>query len=120
MEREEVIRKTLYEFKQFARKGGFWERYKTLSNPLNGNRGLLGKKIRKTFVEIVNEYEPVKLIQDASCFCGWPIDECSLWRDRSIKWAEICIDNDLFFDEKKARTYVMSHISYEVGNKGLK
>ena len=119
MEKEEVIRKTLYEFKKFARKGGFWERYKTLSNPLNGNFLLKGKR-RKTFVEIVNEYEPVKLIQDSSCFCGWPIDECSLWRDRSIKWAEICIDNGLFFNENGARTYVMSHISYAVGNKGLK
>lgn len=119
MEREEVIRKTLYEFKKFARKGGFWERYKTLSSPLNGSFLLDGKK-RKTFLEVLNEYEPVELIQSASCFCGWPINECSLWRDRSIKWAEICVDNDLFFDEKKARTYVRSHISFTVGNKGLK
>ncbi len=113
MEKEEVIKKTLYEFKKFARKGGFWERYKTLSNPLNGME-------RKTFLEVLNKHEPVELIQSALCFCGWPINECSLWRDRSIKWAEICVDNDLFFDEKKARTYVMSHISYTVGNKGLK
>lgn len=119
MEKEEVIKKTLYEFKQFARKGGFWERYKTLSNPLNGSFLLDGKK-RKTFLEVLNEYEPVELIQSASCFCGWPINEQSLWRDRSIKWAEICVDNDLFFNEKKARTYVMSHISYTIGNKGLK
>ena len=40
MEGEEVIRKTLYEFKQFARKGGFWEEYKNeQSRNRTGNPG---------------------------------------------------------------------------------
>lgn len=102
MEKEEVIRKTLYEFKKFARKNGFWERYKTLSNPLNERS--------KTFVEILNEYEPVKLIQSVSCFCRWPVDETLLWRDRSKEWVKICLDNDLFFDEQYAKNYVKTFI----------
>ena len=100
MEREEVIKKTLYEFKKFAREGGFWERYKTLSNPLK----------RKTFLEILDDNEPVELIQSSNCFCTWPFGETGIWRTRSMEWAKICLDNNLFFDEQYAKRYVKAFI----------
>ena len=105
MEREEVIRKTLYEFKKFARKGGFWEEYKRMSRPLNHKM-----PPKETFIEVIGKCEPVELIQSGKHFCNWPSDTCAKWYDRSKKWAKICLEKGLFFDEYDAKRYARTFI----------
>jgi hypothetical protein len=104
MKKEEVIKKTLYEFKKFAREWGFWEEYKTLSYPINARTD--------SFIGVIGKCEPVELIQNATYFCSWPIGTYNIWHRRSQKWANICLNNGLFFDEDKARTYVRTYIGY--------
>ena len=108
MEGEEVIRKTLYEFKQFARKGGFWEEYKRMSKPLNKIRP------KKTFIEVIGMCEPVELIQSGEHFSGWPSGTWDKWHDRSEKWAKICLEKGLFFDKHDAKRYVRTFISKDL------
>lgn len=108
MERGEVIRKTLYEFKQFARKGGFWEEYKRMSKPLNKIRE------KQTFIELIGVCEPVQLIQSSDYFCGWPHGTWAKWHDRSERWAKICLEKGLFFDEHEAKRYARAFISVDL------
>lgn len=109
MEKEEVIKTTLYEFKQFARKGGFWEEYKRMSIPLN-------RKIppKETFIELIGKCEPVELIQSGEHFCSWPSGTWAKWHDRSEKWAKICLERGLFFVEYDAKSYVRTFISRDL------
>ena len=95
MDKDKIVRKTLYEFKRFARSEGFWEEYKQLSDPL---------KCGIKFINVINRYEPIQLIQSSSVFCHWPTD-WQKWHDRSVKWSNICIAKGLYFNLDKALDY---------------
>ena len=95
-------------FKKFLRDKGKWEAYKTLSNPLKGwgkwEKPLLFKKI-------IEECEPVKLIQSSEYFCQWPSGQFDMWRSLSQDWAIICFENNLFYDLQEAILFTKYYIS---------
>ena len=110
MERDEIVRITLYLFKKFAREHHFWEEYKKLSVQLKGGR---------KFIDVVREYEPVELIQSSKGFCTWPSDSSNekrieSWMVLSRLWAKICLENKLFYNEEKALKYVSYNISWSL------
>ena len=117
MTREEVIKKTVYLFKQFARKNNFWEEYKCSSRPMIG----LPHFPRKySFKEVVGMCEPVELLQSSTYFCLW-LDhkprKCSKkWNELSEEWARICIENNLFFNRDRGIRYVGVYISNNLLN----
>jgi len=96
MDKDRIDKKTLYEFKKFARSKGFWEEYKQLSLPF--------KYSHTKFIDVINRYEPVELIQSSSAFCHWP-SNWQKWHDRSVEWANICIAKGLYFNLNKALDY---------------
>lgn len=101
MDKDKIAKKTLYEFKRFARSKGFWEEYKQLSNPL--------KYPHAKFIDVINRYEPVELIQSSSAFCHWPTN-WEKWHNRSIEWAKICIEKKLYFNLNKSSEYIKYNI----------
>ena len=111
MTNDEVIaRKTLYLFKKFAREHHFWEEYKKLSVQLKGSR---------KFIDVVREYEPVELIQSSKAFCTWPSytnneKRTESWMSLSRRWALICFQNKLFYNEEKALKYTNYNISWSI------
>ena len=87
--KQEIVKKTIYFFKKFARKKGFWEEYKKLSLPLN-YKGI-------TFIDLVSRVitEPIELIQSSTYFCHWPsyfAKNGIKWCDLSYEWAKICAE----------------------------
>jgi hypothetical protein len=98
MDKDKIVKKTLYEFKRFARSEGFWEEYKQLSCPL---------KYRTKFIDVINKHEPVELIQSTSAFCYWP--NWQKWHERSVEWANICISKGLYFNLDKALDYIIQY-----------
>lgn len=113
----------MYEFKKFARQHKFWEEYKQLSVRL-GNRPEVFKLHKQiSFIELVGEDEPVKLIQGSSIFCPWPkyrTNNGDFWSSLSQEWAYLCLRNGLFYNEEKALNFVGSFISATVRNRYLK
>lgn len=111
--KQEIAKKTIYLFKKFARKKGFWEEYKELSLPLN--KGI-------TFIELVSRkiQEPIELIQSATYFCEWPsyyTKDGIKWCNLSYEWAKICAENELWYDKSKAKSYSSAFISNSKGKK---
>jgi hypothetical protein len=109
MEKETVVKNTIYLFKKFLRDKGKWEAYKALSNPLNGwgeweNKPLL-------FKELIEQCEPVELIQGSKYFCIWPNGQYDMWRILSQDWAIICFENNLFYDLQEALLFTKYYIS---------
>ena len=100
MDKDRIDKKTLYEFKRFARSKGFWEEYKRLSRPLG-----CGTK----FIDVINKHEPVELIQSTTAFCHWP-SNWQKWHDRSVEWAKICIEKKLYFNLNKSSDYIKYNI----------
>lgn len=94
-DKDKTTKKTLYEFKRFARSEGFWEEYKQCSRPFQ--RGT-------KFIDVINKHEPVELIQSTTAFCHWPSD-WQKWHDRSVKWSDICIAKGLHFNLNRALDY---------------
>ena len=104
---DDLTKKVVYLFKQYARKEGFWEEYKKLSSPLNDKRN------PKTFIQVVEENEPVKLIQNCYAFCSWPCSFTShgkTWERLSADWARICIRENLYRSESIMYTYIDMNI----------
>lgn len=109
MDKEVVVKNTIHLFKKFMRDKGKWEAYKTLSCPLNGwgkweNKPLL-------FKEIIEQCEPVELIQNSAYFCQWPNGQYDMWRILSKDWAIICFENNLFYDLQEAILFTKYYIS---------
>lgn len=100
MNKDKIVKNTLYEFKRFARSRGFWEEYKHLSRPLN-----YGTK----FIDVINKHEPVELIQSTTAFCHWPCN-WQKWHDRSVEWAKICIEKKLYFNLNQSSDYIKYNI----------
>lgn len=100
---DDIIKKTVYLFKKYAREKGFWEEYKRLSNPLNY------KNHPRTFLQIVKDNEPVKLIQNTSVFCSWP-SICTFnglyWSKLSADWVRICVKEKLYWNKKACFKYI--------------
>jgi hypothetical protein len=110
MEKETVVKNTIYAFKKFLRDNKCWEQYKRSSKPINGNDHF-GKWIEPiSFKQLVTLCEPVELIQSTTYFCSWACDT-NIWSPLSIKWAKYCLDNGLYYDFGKALTYVKTYIS---------
>ena len=112
--KQEIAKKTIYLFKKFARKKGFWEEYKKLSYPLN-DEGI-------TFIDLVSRVilEPIELIQSPAYFCNWPsyyTENGLKWCDLSYEWAKICAENELWYDKLEAKTYSRTFISNSEGKK---
>lgn len=108
--KDDIARKTIYEFKKFARKERFWEEYKELSRPIN---------IRHiSFIDVVNTYEPMRLIQSSEAFCMWPTlhprksNTFKSWLDLSKEWLKICEKKSLFRDQTAFLRYYNSIINY--------
>ena len=73
-----------------------------------------------SFIELVRQNEPVKLIQSCEVFCGWPnffTKSGYQWRDLSEKWADICLKNQLYHNRDRAFEYVRVHISPSITDK---
>ena len=109
MDKEAVVKNTIHLFKKFLRDKGKWEAYKALSYPLNGwgeweNKPLL-------FKEIIEQCEPVELIQNSKYFCQWPSGQYDMWRVLSQNWAIICFENNLFYDLQEAILFTKYYIS---------
>ena len=112
--KQEIAKKTIYLFKKFARKKGFWEEYKKLSYPLNVGR--------ITFIDLVSRVilEPIELIQSSTYFCNWPsyyTKNGIKWRDLSYEWAKICVENELWYDKLEAKSYSKAFISNSKGKR---
>lgn len=106
----------MYEFKKFARQHKFWEEYKRLSYRLGYRKpDYYNKDLKKvSFIELVEEVEPVTLIQSTSSFCNWPTTKNTngdYWAVLSREWAYMCLKNGLFYDEHQALSFVRSFIS---------
>jgi hypothetical protein len=109
---EKIVKRTVYEFKKFARQHKFWEEYKRLSFRLGNGDSRIYDQV--SFIELVRENEPVKLIQGTSVFCCWPCAKTfngEYWSDVSKQWARICLSNGLFYDEDNALNFVGTFIS---------
>ena len=115
----ELAKKTLRLFKKFAKENKFFLRYIKLSNPLK--RG-------KTFIQVIDECEPISLIQSSSYFCAWPCvpfdtrfapyaTSKKTWRQLSYEWGQICADNELWHDKYEAERYASTFICGEHGEK---
>jgi hypothetical protein len=119
MTKEDVVKRTVYEFKKFARKHKFWEEYKRLSVRL-GNRKepyIDRYNVQVTFIQLVEAVEPVSLIQGSSTFCSWPkskTEHGEYWSELSKQWAYLCLTNGLFHDEKKALDFVRLFITTSI------
>jgi len=112
--KQEIAKKAIYLFKKFARKKGFWEEYKKLSLPLNGE-GI-------TFIDLVSRVipEPIELIQSSAYFCSWPFiytNNGIMWCNLSYEWAKICVENELWYDKYEAKSYSRTFISNSKGKK---
>lgn len=111
---DDVTKRTVYFFKKYAREKGFWEEYKALSIPLNKPRCRLSSSRKPiSFIEVVNEYEPVKLIQNANAFCHWPslVTKNGLrWSILSAYWAKICVKEKLYRNKTKSLEYIVQNI----------
>lgn len=103
-EKEKIAKKTLYLFKKYARQNNFWEEYKKLSTPLNRLKNPL------SFKQVVLNYEPIQLIQNAEAFCHWP-NSITDWGRMSARWAKICIEEGLYYNSQLCYTYFMYHIN---------
>jgi len=105
--KDDITKKALYYFKKFARENNFWEHYKKLSDPINMEG--------KTFIDVLNENEPIKIIQNACAFCHWPppspFQSHPNWGTLSMRWAKICCENDIMRDKIIALNYLKQHIS---------
>ena len=120
--REIVAKKTIHEFKKFARKNNFWEEYKKKSIPLNYTIPLdyscnytLGFVTPTKFTNLVRYCEPVELIQSSRFFCNWdsvePKRSHKSWQELSKEWAEICLKQKLWYNAAKSMDYVGKFIS---------
>lgn len=114
----------MYEFKKFARQHNFWEEYKRLSYRLGFSKDSNARFYKQvSFIELVKEEEPVKLIQGSSVFCSWPDarNNCGdFWSELSKQWAYFCLKNGLFYDELDALDFVTRFISVGVRNRYIK
>ena len=112
---DEVTKRTVYFFKKYAREKEFWEEYKALSTPLNPPRYRFSSDRKPiTFIDVVKEYEPVKLIQNVSAFCSWPSTHTKsglTWASLSADWAKICIKEKLYRDKKLSFNYIANNIA---------
>jgi hypothetical protein len=73
-----------------------------------------------SFIELVRNNEPVKLIQSPGVFCAWPnslTKSRHRWRDLSEKWADICLKNHLYHYRDRAFEYVRENISQSIASK---
>jgi hypothetical protein len=76
-----------------------------------------------TFIQLVEEVEPVSLIQGSSTFCSWPkirTEHGENWSKLSKQWAYFCLTHGLFHDEKKALEFVRLFISKSVYERYIK
>jgi len=101
--KDNITKKTLYLFKKFLREEKAWEQYKYLSVPLKTT----------SLIDIINENEPVYLLQGSQVFCPWPWGSAFLWEKLSKKWARICIQNNLYRNHPRALRY-LGYISLEL------
>ena len=117
MTKEDVVKRTVYEFKKFARQHKFWEEYKHLSVRLGYRTNdpyVLRNHKQVTFVQLVEEVEPVTLIQGASSFCTWPTKKTNkgeYWAELSKEWAYFCLTNGLVYVEEEALKFVKIYVS---------
>jgi hypothetical protein len=116
MTKKEIIKRTVYEFKKFARQHKFWEEYKRLSVRLGSRKEpyIHRDYNQVTFIQLVGEVEPVSLIQGSSVFCSWPksiTEHGEHWIELSKQWAYFCLTNGLFYEEEKALRFVEIFIS---------
>jgi len=106
---EKIVRNVVYEFKKFAREQNFWEDYKRFSTQLQ--KGF-------AFYDVVDKYEPVKLIQNVEAFCRWC--DCPTihpWDTLTKMWVDTCLKNDLYYCRSVALEYVNNYISHKIYNK---
>ena len=104
---DNLTKKVVYLFKKYARENGFWEEYKKLSFPLND------KNNQKTFIQVVDENEPVTLIQNAKAFCSWPSHFTTkglYWSLLSSNWAKICVKEKLYRNKRNCFFYIDTNI----------
>lgn len=99
----------IYHFKRYCRSNGIWEIYKKNSNALK----------RLSFIEVVRTREPVMLIQNSITFCGWSMvctkeRDYGAWQKLSAEWALICLQHNLFHDEKAMLIYVLANIPLDI------
>ena len=115
----------MYEFKKFARQHKFWEEYKRLSYRLGYRKpDYYNKDLKKvSFIELVEEVEPVTLIQSTSSFCNWPHIKNTngdYWAVLSKEWAYICLKNGLFYREHQALSFVKNCISMRLHDRYIR
>lgn len=86
--------------------------FKPKLNEINSFYGLVYPPI--SFINLVRQNEPVKLIQSCEVFCSWPnffTKSGYRWRDLSEEWADICLKNHLYYNRDRAFDYVRANIS---------